>query len=39
MEVPCCFGLAGIIQDAIVESGKKIPCNAITISIKGKKIE
>ncbi|MCX5696917.1 MAG: 4Fe-4S binding protein [Candidatus Omnitrophica bacterium] len=38
MEVPCCFGLVGIIQEAIRRSGKKVPFKEITISIKGEKI-
>jgi len=36
MEVPCCFGLLPIINQALKESGKKIPFEDITISIKGK---
>jgi NAD-dependent dihydropyrimidine dehydrogenase PreA subunit len=39
MEVPCCFGLIGIIKQAIVESGKEVPFKEITISIKGEKSE
>ncbi len=39
MEVPCCFGLVGVIQGAISESGKKIPFEKITISIKGKRLK
>ena len=35
MEVPCCFGLLPVIKNAIVESGKSVPFNDITISIKG----
>jgi len=38
MEVPCCFGLTGVIESAIAESGKKIPLKEITISIQGEKI-
>lgn len=38
MEVPCCFGLVGIIQAAIKDSGKKIPFKEVTISIKGEKL-
>ena len=38
MEVPCCFGLTGIINEAIVQSGKKIPFEQVTISIKGERI-
>jgi Fe-S-cluster-containing hydrogenase component 2 len=39
MEVPCCFGLINIIQDAISSSGKDIPFEEITISIKGEKLK
>lgn len=39
MEVPCCFGLVGIIQSAIQESGKKIPFKEVTITISGEKIK
>jgi len=35
MEVPCCFGLTKIINDAILNSGKRIPVHDVTISIKG----
>ena len=38
MEVPCCFGLTGIIASLIEESGKKIPFKEVVISIKGEKI-
>ncbi len=38
MEVPCCFGLTGIIQEAIRESGKEIPFHDITISIQGERL-
>ncbi len=38
MEVPCCFGLVGIIQEAIRQSGKKVPFKEITISIRGEKV-
>ena len=37
MEVPCCFGLLPIIQEAIAGSGKKIPFHDITITIRGEK--
>ncbi len=33
MEVPCCFGLVGIIQSAIQASGQKVPLKEVTISI------
>ena len=38
MEVPCCFGLLAPIKEAINNSGKEIPFEEITVSIKGKKI-
>ena len=38
MEVPCCFGLLPAIKDAIAISGKKVPFNDVTISIKGQRI-
>ena len=37
MEVPCCFGLIPVIEEAIASSGKKIPFNSIKITIKGEK--
>jgi hypothetical protein len=37
MEVPCCFGLISIIEEAIEKSGKKIPFKDITITIRGEK--
>jgi ferredoxin len=37
MEVPCCFGLLPVIEEAIAASGKNIPFKDITISIKGEK--
>lgn len=38
MEVPCCFGLVGIIKEAIGNSGKNIPFKETVISIRGEKI-
>jgi Fe-S-cluster-containing hydrogenase component 2 len=38
MEVPCCFGLKRIVQEALELSGKKIPFKQETISIKGEKL-
>ena len=38
MEVPCCFGLVGVIKNAIAESGKNIPFEEVTISIKGERL-
>jgi ferredoxin len=37
MEVPCCFGLSGVIKDAIADSGKTIPLEDITIGIQGER--
>jgi Pyruvate/2-oxoacid:ferredoxin oxidoreductase delta subunit len=38
MEVPCCFGLRRLVQEAIELSGKNVPLRQETISIKGKKM-
>ena len=38
MEVPCCFGLIGVLKDAISGSGKNIPFEEVTISVKGEKL-
>jgi len=38
MEVPCCFGLIGVIQSAIADSGKDIPFKDVNISIKGERL-
>jgi ferredoxin len=35
MEVPCCFGLVKIVEDAIKDSGKNILLKEYTISIQG----
>jgi NAD-dependent dihydropyrimidine dehydrogenase PreA subunit len=35
MEVPCCFGLTRIVQQAIANSGKKLNFEDITISLDG----
>lgn len=39
MEVPCCFGLVGIIKQAISQSGKDIPFQEVIISIKGERLQ
>jgi NAD-dependent dihydropyrimidine dehydrogenase PreA subunit len=39
MEVPCCFGLIKVIQDAIAVSGKEVPFKEVTISIKGDRLK
>lgn len=36
MEVPCCFGLPTLTQNAIAASGKDIPFHNITISVDGR---
>ncbi len=35
MEVPCCFGLVNMAQQAVQSSGKDIPIKEVAISIKG----
>jgi len=37
MEVPCCFGLLPVIEEAIAASGKQVPFKDIVISTKGEK--
>ncbi|MDP3730055.1 MAG: 4Fe-4S binding protein [Candidatus Omnitrophota bacterium] len=39
MEVPCCFGLIGVIQGAITDSGKDVPFHDVMISIKGERLK
>jgi ferredoxin len=39
MEVPCCFGMISVIQEAIVQSGKKVPFKEVTISIRGERLK
>lgn len=39
MEVPCCFGLVSIIEEAILQSGKNIPFKEVIISIRGERLE
>ena len=36
MEVPCCFGMTSIVNQAIGQSGKNIPVKAINVGIRGK---
>lgn len=36
MEVPCCFGLTRLVQEAIAVSGKDVKFEDITISLDGK---
>ncbi|MBN2168566.1 MAG: 4Fe-4S binding protein, partial [Actinobacteria bacterium] len=35
MEVPCCFGMAHLVRESILNSGKRIPMRMIRLSIKG----
>ena len=39
MEVPCCFGLNNIVQEALRKSGKNIPVEEVTITIGGERKE
>ncbi len=36
MEVPCCFGMEQIVNDAVAHSGKNIPIEKTIISVDGK---
>ncbi|MDP6380656.1 MAG: 4Fe-4S binding protein [Phycisphaerae bacterium] len=36
MEVPCCFGLQKIVEQAVAASGKDIPIKEVTVTIDGK---
>jgi len=38
MEVPCCFGLVRLVQQAIQQAGVDVPVNVTTISIRGEKL-
>lgn len=35
MEVPCCFGLSRIVDEALARSGKSLPVDDVTIGIQG----
>ena len=39
MEVPCCFGLVGVIKSAISEAGKDVPFEEVVIGIKGERLK
>ena len=38
MEVPCCFGLVRLVQQALELSGQDVPVKTVTISIRGDKL-
>jgi ferredoxin len=35
MEVPCCFGLVQVVQEALGASGKDVPFEDVTVTIRG----
>ena len=37
MEVPCCFGLQSIVEEAVERSGKPLPISQTVITIRGEK--
>ncbi len=37
MEVPCCFGLQRIVEEAVTRSGKVVPIKQTVITIRGEK--
>jgi hypothetical protein len=39
MEVPCCAGIAHAVKQALMNSGKMIPWQVVTISTDGKIID
>ena len=39
MEVPCCFGLAGVVEAAVKDSGKEIPVTYTTVGISGEVLD
>lgn len=39
MEVPCCGGIVYAVKQALINSGKMIPWNIVTISIEGNIID
>jgi ferredoxin len=39
MEVPCCSGLVHMVKQALLQSGKDIPVEEVTIGIKGEILE
>ncbi len=39
MEVPCCSGIANAAKNALINSGKMIPWNIVTITTDGRILE
>lgn len=39
MQVPCCGGIVNAVKKALLQSGKLIPWNIVTISTSGEIIE
>lgn len=39
MEVPCCFALAGLVSEAVQDSGKDIPVTITKIGVRGEVLE
>ena len=37
MEVPCCFGIQSIAEEAVRKSGRKIPVKEEIITVDGRK--
>jgi hypothetical protein len=37
MEVPCCGGMARIVERAVAQSGKDIPVEVVTIGVRGER--
>jgi len=39
MEVPCCFGLVQLVQQALQDAGVDIPLTVTTIGVRGEVLE
>ena len=39
MQVPCCGGIVNSVQNALLNSGKMIPCNVVTVGVEGNIVE